>query len=122
MPTSPLYFGDFDDNGVLRIDLPHRIGHVEIRTTDVNGPTGYPVIGVEVVSATRHTPAADGRLYRPQFDHDCGVVLVGEPGPALREQERFAQRMADVLKAHDSGDHSSCPSICPAVTAPGESS
>lgn len=114
MPTSPLNFGDFDDNGVLRVDLPRGIGHVEIRTTGVHPPTGYPVVGVEVVSRTRNTEAADGRCYRFQSTAHGGV-LIGEPGPAMREQERFALRMADVIKAHDSGDHSTCPETCPSV-------
>jgi hypothetical protein len=101
------------ESAVVR--LPHGIGYVEIRTTGVNGPTGHPVIGVDVVSETTRTDAADGRRYHPHFDHDCGVVLVGDPGPKMLEQERFARQFAEVITSHDSGEHSFCPESCPAL-------
>lgn len=106
-----------DDETILKIMLPRGIGYVEIRTDSVNGRTGYPVIGVDVVSETKHSDAKDGRRYWPHFDHDCGVVLIGEPGPKMLEQERFMEHAARVIKAHDSGDHSTCPPTCPAVIA-----
>lgn len=105
----------------MRIELPDGIGYVEIRTTGVHGATGYPVIGVEVVSETQHTDAADGRRYYFQSSAHGGV-LIGEPGPQMIARERLAQELAHVIKAHDAGDHSLCPATCPAATAPGESS
>lgn len=114
MPVGPLYFGDHDNNGTLRVDLPHGIGYVEIRTGDVHGPTGYPVIGVDVISQARNTPAEDGRLYEPARDRDCGVVLVGRPGPRLLEQQRQVKWFEKVIRKHDSGDHTECPESCPA--------
>lgn len=110
-----------DDEQILRIDLPHGIGYVEIRTTGVHGPTGYPVIGVEVVSKTMHTEAADGRRYRFQSTAHGGV-LIGEPGPAMREQERHVAWVEKVFALHNKGDHSACPTTCPAATASEESS
>jgi hypothetical protein len=104
-----------DDETTLRVQLPGRIGYVEIRTGNVNGPTGFPVVGVEVVSATQHTPADDGRLYSPTFSaRDDTVVLVGRPGPRLLEQQRQVKWFEKVIKLHDSGDHSECPETCPA--------
>lgn len=98
-----------------RITLPHGIGCVEIRTEgSVHGPTGYPVIGVDVISDTKHTPATDGRLYEPVRGGDCGVVLVGRPGPRMLEQERQVKWFETVIRKHDGGDHSACPETCPA--------
>jgi hypothetical protein len=98
-----------------RITLPNGIGYVEISTAgSVHGPTGYPVIGVEVVSASKNSPAADGRVYEPARDRDCGVVLVGRPGPKMLEQERQVRWFENVIRKHDSGDHSECPETCPA--------
>lgn len=95
----------------LRVLLPDGIGYVEIRTDGINGPTGYPVVGVDVVSLARRTPAADGRLYEPRFDHDCGVILIGRPGSKLAGD----LRVAAVLEAHDAGNHSTCPATCPVI-------
>jgi hypothetical protein len=106
-----------DDEAVIKIKLPRRIGYVEIRTDGVNGPTGYPVIGVDVVSKTRATPAADGRLYEPRFDRDCAVVLIGRPGPRMLEQQRQLAWFEKAIRLHDSGDHTECPDTCPAKTA-----
>jgi hypothetical protein len=108
IPTIPM------TDKILRVQLPDGIGYVEIYTGGVNGPTGYPAVGVDVVSKTKHTDAADGRRYWPQFDHDCGVILVGKPGPRLLEQQRMADWAGRVFRKHDSGDHSECPDTCPA--------
>jgi hypothetical protein len=98
----------------LRILLPDGIGYVEIRTGNVHGPTGYPVVGVEVVSYTKNTPAADGRLYEPARDRDSSVVLIGRPGPRLEEQQRQVAWFEKVIRLHDSGDHTECLATCPA--------
>jgi hypothetical protein len=100
-----------DDEGILRIHLPRGIGFVEIHNNGVHGATGYPVIGVEVVSETLHSDAADGRRYSFQSTAH-GAVLIGEPGPKMLEQERFMREMAKVIAAHDSGDHTGCPEAC----------
>lgn len=106
----PMKAGD-----TARITLPNGIGYVEIRTAgSVHGPTGYPVIGVEVVSEAKNSPAADGRIYETVRDRDCGVVLVGHPGPKMLEQERQVKWFESVIRRHDSGDHSECPETCPA--------
>lgn len=107
--TEPTKIYEMSPGESVTVQLPHNIGHVEIRTDGVNPGTGNPTVGVDVVSRTKRIPAGDGRLYRPQFDHDCGVVLIGRPGPGLIED----QRLADVMKAHESGDHSDCPDTCP---------
>lgn len=96
----------------LRIKLPHGIGYVEISQGNVHGPTGFPIIGVDAVSETKDTPAADGRNYEPARDRDSGVVLVGRPGAKMLEEERFMKRAADIIRAHDSGDHTGCPDTC----------
>lgn len=98
-----------------RIILPHGIGYVEIHAGGhVHGPTGYPVIGVDVVSETKRTPAADGRNYEPARDRDSGVVLVGRPGPKMLEQQRQVKWFEKIITMHDSGDHTECPETCPA--------
>lgn len=113
--TSPIYFGDHDDNGVLRIDLPHRIGYVEIRTGGVNDPTGHPAISVWAYSETEHMPADDGRLYEAVYTvRDDTIVLVGAPGPQMLERQRQAAQVEKVFELHNSGDHAQCPDICPA--------
>lgn len=64
----------------LRVYLPNDIGYVEIRTGNVHGPAGYPVMAVEMVSLSIDTPAADGRLYEPQFNLGQNTVyMVGRP-------------------------------------------
>jgi hypothetical protein len=104
-----------DDETTLRVQLPGRIGYVEIHTGYAHGPTGFPTVGVEVVSATQHTPADDGRLYSPTFSvRDDTVVLVGRPGPKLLEAQRQVEWFEKVITKHDSGDHSECPDTCPA--------
>jgi len=104
-----------DDEKVLHVRLPGRIGYVEIRTGLLHGPTGYPTVGVEVVSDTVHTPADDGRIYSAVYTvRDDTVVLVGRPSPSLLEQERLAEHAGRVIRLHDSGDHSECPEGCPA--------
>lgn len=101
----------------LRVKLPDNIGYVEISQGNVHGPTGFPVIGVDAVSQTKDTPADDGRNYTPARDRDSGVVLVGRPGAKMLEEERFMKRAADIIRAHDSGEHAFCPDTCPAVIA-----
>jgi hypothetical protein len=69
-----------DDPPVFRVFLPHGIGYVEIRTGNVNGPTGYPVVAVEVVSDALDTPAQDGRTYEPFFNLGQNTIyMVGYP-------------------------------------------
>ena len=64
----------------LRVLLPDGIGYVEIRTGNVQGSTGYPVVGVEVVSSTIDTPADDGRLYEPTVvAWQNTILLTGRP-------------------------------------------
>ena len=112
--TEPLKIYEMSPGESVVVQLPHGIGYVEIRTDGVNGPTGYPAIGVDVISETKHTRADDGRLYHPQFDHSCGVVLVGRPSARMLEQQRLMEHSERVIKAHDSGDHTTCPPACPA--------
>lgn len=109
-----------DDEKILHVRLPGRIGHVEIRTGDVNGPTGYPTVAIEAITST-HIPAADGRLYSATYTvRDDTVVLVGRPSPKLLEQQRAIGHAGKVIKLHDSDDsddsddHSECPESCPA--------
>lgn len=62
----------------LKVWLPHGIGYVEIRTGNVEGRTGDPVVAVEVVSDTLDTPATDGRNYEQYYDSMHNTVrLVG---------------------------------------------
>ena len=64
----------------MRITLPHGIGYVEIRTGNVHGPTGHPVVAVEVISDSIDTPAQDGRLYEQQCNHSHNTIfMVGVP-------------------------------------------
>ena len=64
----------------LRVLLPDGIGYVEIRTGNVHGPTGWPVVAVEMVSYALDTPAEDGRLYEQQFRQDQNAIyMVGRP-------------------------------------------
>lgn len=104
-------------NDLLRLDLPDRIGFVEIRTSGVHGPTGYPVIGVSLVSTRDLVPALDGLLYERIRDSNGDMLLVGKPSPKMLEEQRFMQRAAEIIKAHDSGEHAFCPDTCPAVIA-----
>lgn len=111
--TEPTKIYEMSPGESVTVQLPHGIGYVEIRTDGVNGATGWPAIGVDAVSRTTNTPAEDGRLYRPYFDHDCGVVLIGEPGLKLAEQERQVEWVETVFAQHNNGDHSDCPDNCP---------
>lgn len=52
----------------LCVELPRGIGVVNIRTGLVHGPTGSPMISVEVVSDTLDTPADDGRFYEQHYN------------------------------------------------------
>lgn len=115
--TEPTRIYRMDTGESVRVDLPDGIGYVEIRANNVHGPTGYPAIGVSVVSQTLNRPAADGRLYEPVFKFDgTEITLVGNPGPQLRE----AMKLGAIIKAHDSGDHTRCPDACPALAADSE--
>ncbi len=68
------------DDKTLRVLLPDGIGYVEIRTGDVQGSTGNPVISVEVVSYHLDTPAKDGRMYEPEYRrHQNAIHLIGYP-------------------------------------------
>jgi hypothetical protein len=79
-PPRNYRYETIDDNETLSLELPDGIGAVHIRTGNIHGPTGYPVITVEVVSDSLDTPARDGRLYEPQFNgiHNT-VYMVGRP-------------------------------------------
>lgn len=101
----------------VRVQLPHRIGYVEIRTAGVNPATGHPTIGVDVVQIWPRNPAADGRIYKAVRDRETGVVLIGHPGPEMLEKQRQVEWFERVIKKHDSGNHSECPIDCP-VKAP----
>lgn len=62
----------------LSVELPNGIGVVHIRTGNVEGRTGDPVVAVEVVSDTLDTPATDGRNYEQYYDSMHSTVrLVG---------------------------------------------
>lgn len=65
------------------VDLPNGIGAVHIRTGNVEGATGDPVVAVEVESDTLDTPAEDGRHYSTRFNHmNDTVYLTGRlPSP-----------------------------------------
>lgn len=52
----------------LSVELPDGIGVVHIRTDNVEGRTGDPVVAVEVVSDSLDTPATDGRYYEAHYD------------------------------------------------------
>lgn len=69
-----------DEDEELHIELPHGIGVVRVRTGNVQGRTGYPVVAVEVVSDTIDRPADDGRFYRADYNsmHET-IYLVGHP-------------------------------------------
>lgn len=97
----------------VKVDLPHEIGYVEIRTGGVNGATGNPTIGVEVVLSSTRTPAADGRIYEPIRDRETGIVLIGRPGPKMLEEQRRNEWFKKVIRKHDSDNHSECPETCP---------
>jgi hypothetical protein len=74
IPTMPM------EEDTLRVLLPNGIGYVEIRTGNVHGPTGYPVVTTEMVSYAIDTPAADGRLYEPKFNLGRNTIyMVGRP-------------------------------------------
>jgi hypothetical protein len=74
IPTMPM------EEDTLRVLLPNGIGYVEIRTGNVHGPTGYPVVAAEMVSYSVDTPAEDGRLYEPQFSLGQNTIyMVGRP-------------------------------------------
>jgi hypothetical protein len=104
-----------DDEGILRIHLPRGIGFVEIRANSIHSQTGYPMIAVELV-CDEERPAADGRVYEQRFKFDGSLLYaIGKPGPKLLEQERFMREMAEVITAHDSGDHTKCPPSCPTM-------
>lgn len=67
-----------DECETITIELPHGIGSVHIRTGNVEGRTGDPVIAIEVVSDTLDTPAFDGRYYEEKYDPMTSTVrLVG---------------------------------------------
>lgn len=62
----------------LSVELPDGIGVVHIRTGNVHGHTGDPVIAVEVVSDARDIPACDGRLYEPVYKPSrTSIVMTG---------------------------------------------
>lgn len=81
--TEPLRTNRYETIGedeTFSVELPDGIGVVHIRTGNVQGRTGYPVVAVEVVSDTIDTPADDGRFYRAEYSsmHET-IYLVGHP-------------------------------------------
>lgn len=75
-----------EDEPTLRVRLPHGIGYVEIRTGNVHGPTGHPVVAVEVISNSVDTPAQDGRLYEQRCNHSHNMIyMVGIPADPATE-------------------------------------
>lgn len=58
-----------DDGDELTVELPNGVGAVTIRTGNVQGSTGAPVIAVSVVNDAQEDeePALDGRNYRTVF-------------------------------------------------------
>lgn len=68
------------EHETLSVELPNGIGVVNIRTGNVQGRTGYPMIAVEVVSDTIDSPANDGRYYEARYSsmHET-IYLVGCP-------------------------------------------
>lgn len=66
------------EDETLSVELPHGVGVVHIRTGNVEGRTGDPVVAVEVVSYTLDEPASDGRFYEQHYDSMQSTVrLVG---------------------------------------------
>jgi hypothetical protein len=66
----------------LRVLLPDGIGYVEIRTGNVHGATGYPVVAIEAVSYSEAEgkAAPDDRVYERRFRFDGShLYLVGHP-------------------------------------------
>lgn len=57
-----------NDGDELTVELPNGVGSVTIRTGNVQGQTGAPVIAVEVANDTEDDrPALDGRTYSTVF-------------------------------------------------------
>ncbi len=83
MSTQPLRRNRYETLGeaeTLSVELPHGIGTVHIRTGNVQGSTGNPVVAIEVVSDALDTPAADGRLYEPLHSQVRDTIyLIGYP-------------------------------------------
>lgn len=81
--TEPLRRNRYETIGqdeTLSVELPDGIGVVHIRTGNVQGRTGYPVIAVEVVSDSLDRPAEDGRLYEQQYSSaHSAIYMVGRP-------------------------------------------
>lgn len=65
-----------EDGETLTVELPNGIGAVTIRTGNVEGRTGDPVIAVEVVSDTLDEPAEDGRCYETRFNQMNDTVYL----------------------------------------------
>lgn len=114
MSKEPIQIYEMGRKEAVKVLLPDGIGYVEIRTGNVHGPTGFPVVGVDVESKATQRPARDGLLYTPYRDRESGVVLVGKPGPQMLERQRQVAWVEMVFALHNSGDHSECPDTCPA--------
>lgn len=97
----------------VKVNLPHEIGYVEIRTDSVQPGTGNPVIGIEALLHSSRTAAADGHIYELKVGSSGSLLLIGSPGPKLLEQQRRDAWFKKVIRRHDSGDHSECPETCP---------
>lgn len=66
-----------DDGDELTVELPNGVGSVTIRTGNVQGQTGAPVITVEVANDTEDDrPALDGRTYSTVFSHVNDTVYL----------------------------------------------
>lgn len=122
MSNEPVQIYEMSPGESVTVKLPRGIGRVEIRTAGVNGPTGYPVIGVGLYSATECSPAADGRLYVPLPVHrDDEAALIGTPTPWMLEQQRQVAWVEKVFELHNSGNHTECSETCPVRAAEAQS-
>lgn len=80
MSEKSICYTTIGEHEELSVELPHGIGVVRIRTGNVQGRTGLPVVAVEVVSDTIDRPAEDGRFYMAEYSSmQETVYLVGHP-------------------------------------------
>jgi hypothetical protein len=88
IPLCTNRYESIGEHETFSVELPDGIGVVHIRTGSVHGPTGFPMVAVEVVSHSVDTPAADGRLYEPQFKpmHNT-IFMVGRPTTTTTTEE-----------------------------------
>lgn len=65
-----------NDGDELAVELPNGIGCVTIRTGNVQGQTGAPVISVQVANDVEEEPALDGRTYHTVFSPTNDTVYL----------------------------------------------